>query len=196
MANFDEAYEKTLEAEGHYANNPSDRGGETYRGIARRAHPDWAGWLIIDAAKRQPGFPGSLERSPALQLRVRNLYKAEYWDRIRGDRIESQMIAEELFDTFVNTGIRAQFLQRALNLLNRNQGLYPDIPVDGVPGPGTLAALEACLKSRSPTLIYNVMNILQGARYVEIMERDRSQEEFVGWFNRVEIIKKRDKEAP
>lgn len=189
MANFDEAYEKTMAAEGRYANNPNDRGGETYRGIARRAHPDWAGWLIIDAAKRQPDFPKSLERSPALQLRVRNLYKAAYWDGIQGDRIESQMIAEELFDSFVNMGIRAQFLQRALNLLNRHQQLYPDIPVDGIPGPATLAALEACLKSRSPPLIFNVMNILQGARYVEIMERDPSQEEFVGWFNRVKIIK-------
>ena len=190
MASFDEAYQKTMGAEGRYSNNSSDRGGETYRGIARRTHPDWPGWLIIDAAKRQPDFPACLERSPALQLRVRTLYRFEYWDKIRGDQIESQIIAEELFDTFVNTGTRAQFLQRTLNLLNRNQKLYPDIPVDGIPGPGTLAALAACLKSRSPTLVFNIMNILQGARYIEIMERDRSQEEFIGWFDRVEIIKK------
>ena len=27
---------------------PEDRGGETYRGIARRAWPKWAGWKIVD----------------------------------------------------------------------------------------------------------------------------------------------------
>lgn len=48
MANFQRSFSKTSVFEGGYANNPNDKGGETYRGIARNHHPKWAGWKIID----------------------------------------------------------------------------------------------------------------------------------------------------
>lgn len=38
--------------EGGYANHPADKGGETYRGISRKANPDWVGWKYIDEVKR------------------------------------------------------------------------------------------------------------------------------------------------
>ena len=42
MAEFSEAFTQTAAHEGGYSNDPLDRGGETYRGIARVHHPDWA----------------------------------------------------------------------------------------------------------------------------------------------------------
>ena len=57
MANFQQAFQHTAAAEGGYSNNPKDKGGETYRGIARKYWPDWAGWIIVDEYKRN--MPGA-----------------------------------------------------------------------------------------------------------------------------------------
>src|SRR3712207_6059069 len=61
QTSFDIALERTLEFEGWYSKHPADPGGETYRGIARRHHPSWPGWALIDEAKQRPGFPGTLK---------------------------------------------------------------------------------------------------------------------------------------
>ena len=53
MADFKEAFELTLAHEGGYVKDPDDRGGETYKGIARRYNPGWSGWARIDKAKKQ-----------------------------------------------------------------------------------------------------------------------------------------------
>ena len=45
----------------------------------------------------------------------------------------SEPVAVELFDTAVNQGVHAavKYLQGALNLLNANQKIFPDIMKDG-----------------------------------------------------------------
>ncbi|HJW81700.1 MAG TPA: glycosyl hydrolase 108 family protein [Acidiferrobacterales bacterium] len=66
MADFKEAFELTLAHEGGYVKDPDDRGGETYKGIARRYNPGWPGWARINKAKQQRGFPKSLEADQTL----------------------------------------------------------------------------------------------------------------------------------
>lgn len=188
MAEFKEAYAITSAHEGGYVNDPVDRGGETYRGISRVHHPDWRGWKRIDAQRRKAGFPGSLNADRTLQANVKAFYKRAYWDRFRGDDITDQAVANELYDTAVNMGVRraVRFLQSSLNLLNRNQRDYSDLIVDGWFGDRSLSTLSALLKKdrRSDDLV-RMMNIQQGARYVEIMARDASQERFArGWIRR------------
>ncbi|MFM7564688.1 MAG: glycosyl hydrolase 108 family protein, partial [Planctomycetota bacterium] len=39
MADFAIAFDETMINEGGYVDDPDDRGGETYRGVARRFHP-------------------------------------------------------------------------------------------------------------------------------------------------------------
>jgi lysozyme family protein len=78
----------------------------------------------------------------------------------------------------------ATFFQRGLNVLNRGEKLYPNIEVDGAVGPKTIAAFDA-LPSRDVAALEKIMNVLQGAYYVERMEADETQEKWVGWFNRV-----------
>ena len=52
MADFRLAYKKIEAAEGGYVNDPDDKGGETYKGISRKANPDWDGWISIDQIKK------------------------------------------------------------------------------------------------------------------------------------------------
>jgi len=88
--------------------------------------------------------------------------------------------------------VSARFLQRALNVLNRRGKDYPDLKVDGHVGRRTVAALTAYLKKRGSageTVLYRMLNALQGARYVKLAERYEKNEEFEhGWFaNRVGV---------
>lgn len=188
MADFTEAYAITSAHEGGYVNDPVDRGGETYRGIARVHHPDWSGWKRIDAQRRKTGFPKILNADRTLQANVKAFYKKVFWDRFKGDELPDQPVANELYDTGVNMGVRraVRFLQSSLNLLNRNQRDYRDLIVDGQFGVKTLATLAKHLgKDRSSTSLVKMMNIQQGARYVEIMAGDASQERFArGWIKR------------
>ena len=191
MAQFSISYRKTGGHEGGYADNPDDRGGETYRGIARKRHPDWDGWLIIDRLKLESDFPKNIEVDPDILNLVIKFYHDNFWTAINGDAIQQQEIADELYDTGVNmgTGIAVKILQNSLNILNKNQTLYKDISEDGKVGQQTLGAISAFLATRKLEFLLKVVNIAQGCRYLQLLQ-DPSQEGFaLGWFNRVEIIK-------
>ena len=106
MANFDIAYKRTAKFEGGYVNDPDDKGGETYFGIARKSNPQWLGWKIIDAQKKLPNFPSNLTSVRYdLDTLEKNLYKVNYWDKVWGDKINNQKVANDMYDTAVNMGV-------------------------------------------------------------------------------------------
>lgn len=120
MAKFIDAYKKVLNNEGIYSNDPDDAGGETYKGISRKANPNWDGWISIDAIKKAhpTTFKGILKKTPELEKKVQDLYKDKYWDCFELDDVPSQLVAEQMFDTAVNQGQTAaiKFAQRVLDL--------------------------------------------------------------------------------
>lgn len=180
MADYAVAYPRLKVKEGGYVLDPDDRGGETYCGIARNKHPECPCWEIIDRMKASHGFPTILSADAALEQAVRYFYKVEFWDKCHCDEIASQAVANEIFDTAVLMGKStvATFLQKALNALNRQQRDYPNVSVDGVIGPMTLGALSSYLGSDTDELLLVVMNGLQVAREISIMEKDESQEKY------------------
>lgn len=197
MAEFLTAYTRTLGHEGGYVNDPNDRGGETYKGIARNYHPDWDGWDVIDKLKDEPDFPNCLANHDSLQRMVRRFYKVNFWDIAELDEMARQDLANELFDTAVNQGMATaiEYLQASLNMLNRNEQDYQDIAVDGKWGNETRKAYQqfigtASWRSRNAekcvkTLI-KLMNALQAERYMNIIRNDASQAKYLfGWFNRI-----------
>jgi len=191
MAQFSISYRKTSGHEGGYADNLNDRGGETYRGIARKRHPDWEGWQIVDRLKLESDFPKNLETDPDISNLVVKFYHDNFWTAINGDVIQQQEIADELYDTGVNMGVVAaiKILQNSLNILNKNQTLYKDISEDGKIGQQTLGAISAFLATRKLEFLLKVVNVAQGCRYLQLLQ-DPSQELFaVGWMNRITIEK-------
>lgn len=184
MANFEIAFNITLGHEGGYSNDPTDKGGETYKGVARVANPDWSGWAIVDLCRSKPNFPKSLDSDNSLQTAVKDLYKKRYWDCYNADQISNQDIASEIFDSGVNMGIAvaAKYLQQALNLLNRNQQDHADLKEDGVIGSVTLSILNS---HKNPKGILKTLNGLQFMKYYNICQKDPSQEKFFnGWLSR------------
>ncbi|MBU4317053.1 MAG: N-acetylmuramidase [Proteobacteria bacterium] len=165
MANFNQAFEKMIQNEGGYRLHqvPNDRGGMTYTGISRKFHPDWPGWKPLDR--------GDLD-NPEMASMVREFYRAKYWDRISGDGIQNQAIAETLFDFAVNAGYRT-----AIKLAQIIAGSTPD----GIMGPKTLEALNR-FPGEDFSLRFALAKI---ARYAEIVRRDPGQHKFLlGWINR------------
>jgi lysozyme family protein len=191
MADFKQGYRVVRANEGGYANDPADRGGETYKGISRNNFPNWQGWNYVDKAtqvtKNEERINLILEAQPELQKLVLQFYKVVFWDALRLDDIVNQEIGTEVFDTSVNMGkeVGANFLQSALNLHNNNQKEYPDIQVDGDIGPITIDLMN---KHTRPKEVLKTLNILQGARYIEICKSNPKMEKFYrSWLSRVTL---------
>jgi len=182
-----------LKFEGFYSNDPVDKGGETYCGISRKNFPNWLGWIIIDSAKDSKQFLALLKANLKLEQLVRDFYYENFWLKMNCDLIadQSQSIASELFELSVNTGItRATIiLQTTLNVLNNNQKLYSDIRTDGKFGSQTLATLQTSLSKNKFKRVFNVINILQGCFYIKLMLNNPVYEKYIGFFDRVELIK-------
>jgi len=193
MADFKKAFEHTMAHEGGYVDDPTDRGGETFMGIARNLHSEWAGWDIIDSKKADSTFPKCLHQTAGLKQCIRDFYKQHFWNVWAGDMFDDQAVATEMFDTAVNMGVSraVKFLQSALNALNRDGRLYPDLTVDGKSGRKTLNALDKLeAKPGDTDLLYKMLNVLQGAHYLKIMANNSSQEKYArGWFKRVSLSK-------
>jgi len=133
MANFLEALNLTLKNEGGYVNDSADKGGETYQGISRRYHASWLGWGYLDNIT-----PKKYNQTfPALNSFVADFYYQEFWINNLLDRIESNQLANVVFDWLVNSSGAAKQIQTVLN--DFGQGLA----VDGQIGPQTIAALNA-----------------------------------------------------
>jgi len=187
MADINQAYAKIIVPfEGLYSNDSGDKGGETVWGIARNIDTSWPGWAVVDSYRSKPGFPGNLKDANLQPLAI-TYYKQRYWDKLLLDQVTNQDIAVKLFDISVNMGqgIAATFLQRSLNVLNRDGQDYPDLVADGIIGSKTISTLN---NHKAPRNVLLCLNALQGARYIAICEGNKTQEKFMnGWIQRVQF---------
>jgi|TARA_Y100000310_G_scaffold316100_1_gene367460 lysozyme family protein len=117
LTTFNEIIEKVLDHEGGYVNDPTDRGGETNFGIAKRFYPD------VDIK--------NLTREEA-----KKIYHQDYWRPAKCDEV-SPKLRHIYFDMCVNFGRSGavKVLQRAANA--KGAGLI----VDGGIGPKTINAI-------------------------------------------------------
>jgi len=153
MADFNIAIKKTLVNEGGYVNDPNDAGGETKYGISKRAYP-------------------SVDIKNLTTDEAKAIYKRDYWDKIKGDEIQSQKIAFELFDTAVNMGVRT-----ASKLAQIILSVYPD----GIIGSKTLEALNIIDKEKF-LVKFKLSKI---ARYTYLCRKYPSNKKYLyGWIKR------------
>lgn len=176
VTSFEKALKHTLGIEGKYDNDPDDRGGETAYGITERVAREW-------------GYQGEMRKLP---LRfAKEIYWAKFWNNrvLPCERVSEwdEAIALELFDTGVNMhpSVAAGYFQEALNAMNRNQTLYPDMIVDKWVGDTTLDALQHLPSDLDKSVILKMLNGQQCVGYMEIMDRDPVQEKYArGWIER------------
>lgn len=153
MADFNKAVSETIEREGGLTSDPSDSGGTTRYGISQRAYPDEnILGLTVDRAKF--------------------LYKRDYWDKIMGDNLVDQGIAELLFDSCVNIGVKT-----AIILAQRVLG----VDDDGIIGQKTIYALN----TQNAIVFNNAFTLRKIEYYINIIKKKPGQLKYaVGWIDR------------
>lgn len=121
---FDDVLNVTLQFEGGYSNDPSDRGGETFRGITRK---------VYEKFLKQNGLPtDNVDMRQIPQEHIEQLYRTMYWDKAGCDQLPP-ILAQQVFDFAVNSGA-----SRAVRYLQWIVGAKKD----GVFGPNTKALVE------------------------------------------------------
>lgn len=172
--------------EAGYVNNPNDRGKETNHGITVATANEHKAELV-----KRFGWNGQMK--DLTYDMAYWIYDTSWWQRLRCDDILAihPFIADRVFDFAINGGraIGAKTLQRILNACNRQGKDYSDLVVDGGIGSATLTALRsyvACRGKAGIEVLVQYQLALQGAHYITLAEKDRSQETFVnGWGSRV-----------
>lgn len=171
MASFDIAYNKYIKPnEGGYVNDPVDKGGETYAGIARNFHPNWSGWSYIDFIKKTKGPIARNAKLPDVQAQVDEFYRA-WWDSKLFGQINSQEVANLLFDFNVNSGSAIKIVQRIVG-----------VTADGAMGPNTIAAINKA----NPSKLHAELKAARKSLYDSLVAKDPTQQKFyAGWINRL-----------
>jgi len=144
---FDRALHIVLKHEGGYVNDPRDSGGETRWGVSKRAYPN-------------------LDIKNLTQEQAGEIYRRDYWDKIRGDELPSE-VGIFAMDTAVNMGV-----SRAIMLLQE----AAHVTIDGVLGPNTLKAVR-----QAPRDTLLAMATLRLLRYTQL---DTFKVYGKGWFRR------------
>ena len=174
---FEKAYDRTHKNEGFYANNPNDRGGETYCGISRRFHPDWEGWKIVDSYEDKD----KLKHDKVLNSMVRVFFEQNYWEANKFQYIDFDLLAMKLYDIGVNADylVSQKLFQRSLNFLGA------DLKVDGILGRKTFGAYNS-LDFEDKVNCLKTLSGLQINYYVEITEKRSDQKCWSrNWLGRV-----------
>lgn len=152
MADFNIAVKITLRWEGGLSDDPNDPGGLTNYGLSQRSYP-------------------ALDIRNLTQAEAEEIYRRDFW---KYDGVESQSVANKLFDEGVNTGV-SHAVKMAQSLLNVSR--------DGVFGSGTLDALnsadaETFLQAYRQALVQFYTNLAQ--------ERPSEARYLSGWLRRAE----------
>lgn len=156
MADFTLAIDKTLAHEGGstFTNDANDHGGATKFGISQNAYPD-------------------LDIQNLTETQAKEIYQRDYWNRMRGDDINSQAVAENIFDACVNMGVHG-----GSKLAQVSLGIKPD---DGIIGSQSLRVINAA----DEELFLAKFALAKMQHYANLCTADSSQKKYLlGWLNR------------
>lgn len=121
MASFDKYAPLLREFEGGYVNDPDDDGGPTNCGVT------------LATFRQYFGSDKTVADLKAMTDRQWRTVMKSYWDRVQGDKILRQCVADMLADWHINSGAAGiKAAQRALGCT-----------ADGIVGKKTLAALNS-----------------------------------------------------
>lgn len=176
-AAFDIAYNKyIIPNEGGYANIAADKGGETYAGIARNFNKTWAGWPLVDAkVKAANGKVKNNTKWKELEPYVADFYR-ERWNKLFLDQVDSQDVANLLFDYHVHSG------GNAVKAIQKIVGVKPD----GAMGQQTVAAINSFDHQK----LFAALLDQRQAFLNSLVSKDASQSVFKqGWDKRLSIFR-------
>lgn len=183
MAEFKKILEETLLNEGGFSDDPNDNGGMTLFGIARNKNPQWAGWREVDQIIKSNGWNSKNDDHWSLIAKackriegVEAFYRINFWNKMKGEYIFANSIAQTIFDYGVNTGMKTAVknVQRTLKIID-----------DGDFGPKTLEALNKFIMNESLYKWSEEFTLRKLLRYVKIVTNESENIKYMfGWTSR------------
>lgn len=165
MADFKKYAPKLLQLEGGFVNHPEDKGGITNCGITLETFRSFFGQDKTVKDLQSMSYASWKE-----------IIKVGYWDKVKGDEIENQSLAELIADWCVNSGLSA--IRKVQDVL----GCKPD----GIVGPITLSLINSSDAEKLHERIWNARHQF----YINIVKRNPRQKVFMnGWMNRLNRFK-------
>lgn len=170
MADFNTAQERVADWEGAYQVLPQDSG--NYNSLGQLVGTNWG--INAKVYESWIQYPPTISDMMNMPLEIaRLIFKLRFWDKIKGDDIQNQFVANIFYDGAVNHGVSlmTKFVQRILGVND-----------DGIVGPITLGAIN----SANPADLYNAIKQTRIEFYQDIVDREPDQEIFLnGWLNRI-----------
>lgn len=165
MAEFVKYAPKLLRLEGGFVNHPDDRGGITNCGITIQTYREYCGQDKTIKDLQNMSY-GTWEK----------IMKDGYWDKVKGDEIDNQSLAEIIADWCVNSG--AVSIRKVQDLVG--------CKADGIVGPITLSLINT---ADAESLHERIWKARQ-QHYIDIVKRNPKQKVFMnGWMNRLNQFK-------
>ena len=186
----------TSSAEGAFANVVGDKGGITFKGIARTYNARWDGWRIIDKALEQyPELKTPYNKAPEsvkklneilnasdeLSYLVIDFYFENYFKKVGADRIGGKL-AVILFDISVLMGCH-----RAVKTLQKVANRYfgCNLVVDGIVGSGTISKVKELIQTKGEDIFVSNMLLEYGDNVTEASKLEGNAKFLQGWMNRL-----------
>ena len=161
MARFDKYAPKLLQLEGGYCWHPEDAGGPTCKGVTLKVYQQYYGEGKTKEELRDIPYGEWC-----------HIMKDGYWDKVKGDDIDNQSLAEIISDWAVNSG--AIGIRKVQEIV----GCKPD----GIVGPITLSMINTA----DPESLHDRIWKARQQFYINIVKRNPSQKVFMnGWMNRL-----------
>ena len=174
--NFEQCRKLTGISEGGWSDRPlkDDPGGPTMKGITLATYKAWCATHGLPVPTKQ-------DLRSILDDTVSAIFKAQYWDAVKGDRLPLGL-DYAVFDFAINSGPA-----RATMVL---QGLL-GVTADGIVGAMTLAAIQAVTGDAMETA--NLIDQYQDAR-LAFLKSLKTWGANPGWPVRVEAVRRQSKE--
>jgi lysozyme family protein len=169
MAQFQTAYDIVRKHEGGYQKMPEDSG--NYNSLGQLVGTNWGiNAQVYESYLEQPPTEQDMRDMP--RHIALGIFKRIYWDRIKGDEIRDQQVANILFDGHVNHGRWGiQMMQGVLGLSR-----------DGIVGSMTLSAINRA----NPFNLFTAYKKARVAGYHDLVRRRPKDERFLrGWLIRI-----------
>jgi lysozyme family protein len=169
MAQFQTAYDIVRKHEGGFQIMPEDSG--NYNSRKELVGTNWG--INAQVYEQHIGRPPSARDMRDMPRHVAlSIFKQIYWDRINGDQIKDQQVANIYFDGNVNHG------RWGIQMMQRAAG----VTADGLPGPLTLAAIN----SASGYKLFTAYKDIRRAGYHDLVRRRPKDQRFLrGWLIRI-----------
>lgn len=151
-----------LKWEGGWSDDPDDRGGLTNKGITLSTYSTYKG---------RNATPYELRRITRAEWE--DIFKKMYWDKIGGDAIKSQSVADILADWAWMSG--------HYNAVRTVQAVL-GVRADGIVGMQTLRAINTA----KPKVLFNQIKEARENYYYRIVQTRPQNRKFLrGWLNRL-----------